>query len=98
DNFEITKTYQLFDLTFYESIWNDSSTLTYHTVENGMPHIESIGSIWMSNDFEDILVWVLEPIGGRSKSSTVDEALIIVAPTKSREAAINDFLQYVTLR
>ncbi len=98
DNFEITKTYNLFDLTFYKSAWNGYSTLTYSTVENGMPYIESIGTIWMSNDFEDIMVWVFEPIGGRSKSSTVDKALIIVAPTKSREAAINDFLQYVSLR
>lgn len=85
DNFEYTKTYELANIMFYKSIRNGWGGLTYITVKDGRPIHESLGSIWMSDNFEKLTIWVYEPLDSDHKSTT---DLVISAPAKSRSEAI----------
>jgi len=85
DNFEYTKTSDLTDITFNKSILEGWGILNYVTIDNGKLHTDMLGSIWMSDHFDEVTIWVSEPLDSDSKST---RDLIISAPADSRMEAI----------
>ncbi|OAB27039.1 hypothetical protein PMSD_23975 [Paenibacillus macquariensis subsp. defensor] len=85
DNFEYTKTSEVFDITFYKTILEGWGPLQYDVFDNGKVDTEFLGSIWMSDHFDKLTIWVFEPLDGERKST---RDLIISAPANSRKEAI----------
>ncbi|WP_163538449.1 hypothetical protein [Gracilibacillus sp. YIM 98692] len=85
DNYEFTKNYNLIELTFHQNTRNGIASLVYTTVEDGKPILESFGAMWISEDFEELNIVVLEPIGESRKTGT---DLRISAPANSYEEAM----------
>lgn len=84
DKYNFTKTYELMDIVFYKHIRNGWGSLTYTTVNNGQPIIQSFGSIWISRNFDELKILVYEPIETENKSST---DLRLMAPAKTYDEA-----------
>lgn len=85
DKYDFTKTYEAFEVIFHkESFWPDAGSLSYHTILDGRPQIQSFGLIWMDGDMDGINIWVFEPVTGDSKST---KDLLISAPAITREEA-----------
>jgi len=85
DNYEYTKTYELLGITFLESLEHGWGGITYHTVVDGKPELESLGVIRTTNNFDELAIWAYEPKIGDHKSTT---DLMIAAPAHSRKEAV----------
>ncbi|MGI2293798.1 MerR family transcriptional regulator [Paenibacillus sp. GXUN7292] len=90
DNYEYTKTYELLGITFFDSIQQGWGVLTYSTVIDGRPELESLGLIRITKDFEQLAIWAYEPKLGDHKSTT---DLLIAAPAQTREEAVRIYEQ-----
>jgi hypothetical protein len=85
DEYDFTKTYEGFDIKFYkDDFWRGRGSLSYLTIIDGNPIIESVGSIWMDGAMDKVNIWVYEPITGDSKST---KDFFISAPAATREEA-----------
>lgn len=84
DKYGFTKSYELIDIVFYKNIQNGLGSLTYTTIINGRPIIQSFGSIWISGNFDELKILVYEPIEAENKSST---DLRLIAPAKTYDEA-----------
>ncbi|NIK77060.1 hypothetical protein FHS15_002185 [Paenibacillus castaneae] len=92
DNFEYTKTHQLFDITFYKYDQSSSDVLMYYTNKQGVPVHEPLGVMMMSENFNTLSILVFEPLDKNTNSkSTMD--LIISAPAASRKEAVQIYEQ-----
>lgn len=71
---------------------NKSSVVSYFTItDDGMPKINTLGSIIIENNFKQILLCISEPIeneGNSGKGWTGEDGLIIVAPAQTRAEAM----------
>lgn len=82
DKYDFTKTYHLFDITFYKNIKNGLGTVAYYNEE---PSGIMLGTIWKLGYFENLKVLVNEPVGADSGAAT---NLEIIAPAKDYDTAL----------
>ncbi len=61
DGYNFTNEYELIPITFNSKISNGMGTLTYTTVINGNPKLETLGMIWITDNFKSINIEVNNP-------------------------------------
>lgn len=84
-NLEQTKESKVYTLIYRDGFAN----LMYNKSFQGMPDHYVAGAILNDRDFRNILILVDEPINGDSKSWSGDGGLFIVAPSDTRNEALD---------
>lgn len=79
DKYEYTKTYQLWDIEFYQDV------LFYHASVKGKIAHEPLGSLFTTDNFAQLNIMVAEPTDGTQRSSG---NLRISAPANNYEEAM----------
>ncbi|MBW5447617.1 hypothetical protein GE107_16285 [Cohnella sp. CFH 77786] len=82
DKYDFTKTYWLMDVVMR----NGWGWLTYANTTNGDTTLQSLGSIWMSGDFDKLKIVVHEPVSGEYTKPSV---IRISAPAKNYYEALS---------
>ena len=79
DGYDFTKKYELIPITFDPKIMNGIGSLTYTTVINGNPILETLGAIWITDNFKSINIEV---------NNSKYKDIIISAPAKTLQDAL----------
>lgn len=79
DGYDFTNKYELIPITFDSRIRNGMGALTYTTIINGNPELETLGAIWITDNFKTINIQVNNP---SHKGTTIS------APAQTLEDAI----------
>ena len=74
-----TKKYELIPITFNPKIMNGMGSLTYTTVIDGKPVLETLGAIWITDNFKSINIEV---------NNSKNKGTIISAPAKTLKDAL----------
>ncbi len=87
DKYEFTKTYDLIGTFLFDDISfaNNVGYLNYFGVVKGEPIIEQFGTIWLSDDFDQLTILVNEPVGEEQKNAGY---LRISAPAENYDEAM----------
>lgn len=70
--------------------FNDAgAVLVYENIVDGMPVLNTVGTICCTSDFEQVLICISEPTDENDKSWSGENGLFIGAPADTREEAID---------